>query len=591
MKLYLILHRFFIRFLVVFMLICQCNMVGFAQYNLNLDFELTYNDATSPRNWDRKGSAISLDSLEKHHGKYSLRTEMSGMPNRNNRGEFQGILPVEYFAGKQVEYKGWIKTKDIKNGYAGLWIKVLGGNFDTLGFDNMNDRGLTGENDWTQVSITTDISKDAVQIEYGGFNNGSGVAWFDNFELFVNGEKLIEPEHKTSLSQNELVTLKKYVYPLRTFEPDGGDTKDLQALDRLIGSGKVIALGEVTHGSNEIFKMKNRIVQYLAANQEFDIFSFEWYMPESYKLNDYTVRGEGDPKKLITGMFWRTEELLNLIEWMRSFNRLKQRITYTGFDTGDHNGPIIELLAAFKENEAEQLRITELKKKLDQIRTRSVMNNWITISANENEVKDIDSILSLVQNSIEVAPIEISKKYWLQQNIVIIKQCIRGLSINLWRDKCMADNFLWIKEQNPNSKFIISAHNTHIKKTSQMMGYHLAQNLDDDYVTIGCTFYEGNFTGGGRNGLTSYEAIQAYPGTLEFLLEQLNEPIFILDLKKIKSDNNNDVTWLKERLPYRRTGNAGGNPFEFEESKITDDFDYLIFIRTSSPTTLLPNPN
>jgi len=348
----------------------------------------------------------------------------------------------------------------------------------------------------------------------------------------------------------------------------------------------VIALGEVSHGSSEIFKMKNRIIQYLATNYGFDIFSIEGNMPEAYKLNDYIVRGKGDPKKLIAGMYfwtWRTEEVLNMVEWMHRFNQPKQRISFTGFDMQFHEGAVNELLDAFKENEDATNRIANLKRILVKIKTRAQYNHGMP-SVGENEMKEIDAILSFLQNSIETFP----NKDWLQQNIVIIQQYLENNS-SLWRDKCMADNFLWIKEHNPNSKLVIWAHNAHIQKTDQMMGYHLAQKLGDDYITFGFTFYDGSFTAAGSNGLTSYNAQQGYPGTLEYLLEQLKEPVFILDLKRIKSENNKDTEWLTQRLAYRLVGSTGGDPNEFLGNKISNDFDYLIFIKTSTPSALLSN--
>jgi len=580
------------RILIFLVSFCLYSSNIFAQRSLNLDFELRNYGASLPKNWyaGGEGFKVSLDSLEKHAGKFSLKMEMPGVRSGNSFGVFTGTLPIETFAGKNVEYKGWIKTKDVKNGYAGLWLRVDGENRAMLGFDNMNDRGLKGDNEWTQVSIKIDVSKEAININYGGIFPGEGTVWFDNLELFVNGEKyidFIEPEPKTSLSKNEISTLKKYIYPLRTYEPDGGNTKDLDILKKLTGNSTVVALGEVTHGSSEIFKMKNRIIQYLAANHGFDKFSIEGNMPEAYKLNDYTVRGEGDPKKLIAGMYfwtWRTEEVLNMVEWMRRFNQPKQRIEFTGFDMQFYDGAVNELLEAFKGNEEATNKIVALKKTLDEIRTRAQQNRGMP-SVGYNEMKEIDTVISFLQKSIETLP----KKDWLQQNIVIIQQYL-GNSSGLWRDKCMADNFLWIKEHNPNSKFVIWAHNGHIMKTNQMQGYHLAQKLGDDYVTFGFTFYDGNYTAAGSKGLTSYDAQRGYPGTLEYLLEQLKEPIFILDLKRLKSDNHKDTEWITQQLAYRRVGAVGGNPNEFWEGKISDDFDYLIFIKSSTPSVLFPNP-
>jgi len=554
----------------------------------NLDFEARADNYPShPKNWGSWGDGyrFSLDSLEKYSGKLSLKVEKPG--NRNdNFGAFSNSLPIEVFAGKNLEFKGWIKTKEVKNGYAGLWFRV-DGEKGTLGFDNMSARGLKGDNNWTQVSIKMDISSNATYIVFGGIFPGEGTVWFDRFELFINGEKYIDPEPKTSLSKEEMAVLKQYIYPLRTFEPDGGDTKDLKVLDNLIANSSVVALGEVTHGSSEIFKMKNRIIQYLAVNNGFDIFSIEAAMPESYKLNDYTVRGEGDPKKLIAGMYfwtWRTEEVLNMVEWMRRFNQPKQRIAFTGFDMQAYDGALNELSGAFKEREDVINKIADLKKILDDIKQRqqSSSSGYATVSYIERDY--LDSLFEFLKKNIEISAFQAAEKNWLLQNIVVIQQCLQNYQSNTipWRDKCMADNLMWIKEHNPGSKIVTWAHNGHIMKTDQMMGYHLAKMLGDDHVTFGFTFSEGSYTAAGNKGLTSYPAVKAYPGTLEFFLEQLNEPIFILDIKKIISDNHKDTKWLKERLPYRRVGALGGQASEFGIRKVVDDFDYLIYIKKSN---------
>lgn len=582
-----------IKFL-VFISFCLCGISGFAQKSLNLDFELRNYGALLPKSWYTGGAGfkISLDSLDKYAGKFSLKMEMHGVRNEGSFGVFTGSLPIELVAGKNVEYKGWIKTKDVKNGYAGLWFRVDGEN-KALGFDNMNDRGLKGNNEWIQVSIKMDVSKDVKNINYGGLFPGEGTVWFDNLELYINGEKfidIVEPAPKITLSPNEKSVLKKYIYPLRTYEPDGGDTKDLKTLDKLIGNSNVVALGEVTHGSSEIFKMKNRIIQYLAVNNGFDIFSIEANMPEAYKVSDYAVRGEGDPRKLIAGMYfwtWRTEEVLNMVEWMHKFNQPKQRIAFTGFDMQIYDGSVNELLEAFKGNKEAEDKITELRNKLGEIKTRAQQNRGM-ISVGYNEGKEIDSMISFIKNSITLS-LQVAKKDWLLQNVVIIQQYLE-MNNYLWRDKCMADNFLWIKDHNPKSKLVIWAHNGHIMKTNKVMGAHLSQKLGDDYTTFGFAFFDGTYTAAGSKGLTSYDAMQAYPGTLEYLLEQLKEPIFILDLKKIKSDNPKDIEWLTKQLEYRRVGAMGGMQNEFSESKVSDDFDYLIFIKTSSPSKLFTNP-
>ena len=162
----------------------------------NLDFEVERNGL--PAYWYagnggiiEGGFKVSLDYVEKHSGNKSVKMEMSGVRDERNFGVLTGTLPIELVAGKTVEFKGWIKTKDVKNGYAGLWFRVDGENRAVLGFDNMHNRGLTGTNNWTQVSIIMEVSKDVKNINFGGLFPGEGTAWFDNFELFINGVKHI----------------------------------------------------------------------------------------------------------------------------------------------------------------------------------------------------------------------------------------------------------------------------------------------------------------------------------------------------------------------------------------------------------------
>jgi len=111
---------------------------------------------------------------------------------------------------------------------------------------------------------------------------------------------------------------------------------DLPKLKGAIGDARIVSLGEATHGTREIFQMKHRLIEFLASELGFTIFSIEANMPEAYRLNDYVLHGTGDPKALLQGMYfwtWNTEEVLAMIEWMRQFNAAgKGRIQFTGFD-------------------------------------------------------------------------------------------------------------------------------------------------------------------------------------------------------------------------------------------------------------------
>jgi hypothetical protein len=124
---------------------------------------------------------------------------------------------------------------------------------------------------------------------------------------------------------------------IRLTTPEAGrGFADLQPLKKLVGESRIVSLGEATHGSREFFQLKHRLLEFLASEMGFTIFSIEANMPEAYRLNDYVLNGTGDPAQLLRGMYfwtWDTEEVLAMIQWMRAFNQSgKGRVQFTGFD-------------------------------------------------------------------------------------------------------------------------------------------------------------------------------------------------------------------------------------------------------------------
>ncbi len=123
--------------------------------------------------------------------------------------------------------------------------------------------------------------------------------------------------------------------PLTTVEAGHG-FDDMMRIKSIVGDARVVALGEATHGTREFFQLKHRMIEFLATQMGFTIFTIEANMPEAYRLNDYVLHGNGDPKELLRGMYfwtWQTEEVLAMVEWMREYNRSgKGHIEFTGFD-------------------------------------------------------------------------------------------------------------------------------------------------------------------------------------------------------------------------------------------------------------------
>lgn len=555
---------------------------GFGQAFLNLNFEYEIPGTQVPKKWRlvNQGYEINLDTSEYVSPGKSLRIQ-SNSPVKEDFGICSLTFPVSLAKGKTIEFRGKIKTEYVKNGYAGLWWNVLSHD-KPIAFEKMEDRGLKGSNEWTEVNIRMTIDTSATHIEFGALLSGEGIAWFDDFEIFVADVKFLDdPPLAKEPTQSEIMWLKRHIHPLGTYDPKDSLTKDLEVLKKLVGDSKVVALGEVTHGSSEIFKMKHRIIKYLGENCGFNIFAIEANMPESYKLNDYIKNGKGNPPELLQGMYywaWQTQEVLDMVEWMRAHNQGDGKIQFTGFDMLFYLGALKELENSFSNHESVLKTLLGLKEKIG----NEKMSQQVVVS--KSDVDEIGQRLNKIRNSISESNKSESEKDWLVQNIRIISQCINYNEIS--RDKYMAENLLWIKAHNPESKIALWAHNGHIKKTDMSMGKHIYDTLGADYLTIGFAFHSGFYTATGKNGVTSYKAQDSYIGTYEYFFKSLNEPIFLLDLRDIKEGDEENTGWLFRNLEFRNVG-ALKTENEFYETNLTQDFDLILFINQSSSSKLL----
>lgn len=165
------------------------SLVGYSQTSeiqkLNLDFE--QNEKDYPTKWENFGSndyKIYTDSTNAKSGKFSAVIE-----NTENKSDFKALafnLPNNY-NGKFIRLSGYIKTENITDGYAGLWMRID----PQIAFDNMNDRGVTGTTDWKEYEITLPLNpKKTDRIVIGGLLVGKGKMWLDNLQVSIDGKDL-----------------------------------------------------------------------------------------------------------------------------------------------------------------------------------------------------------------------------------------------------------------------------------------------------------------------------------------------------------------------------------------------------------------
>lgn len=160
-------------------------MATFAQQKIeNLDFETTENN--SPALWKLMGNnsaKVFSDFNEKQQGKASAVIESEGTEG------FRAImytLPNNY-AGRKITLSGYLKTENVTDGFAGLWMRID----PDVAFNNMQNIGLKGTNDWKKYEVTLNMSpENTQQIVIGALLSGKGKIWVDNLKVSIDGKDI-----------------------------------------------------------------------------------------------------------------------------------------------------------------------------------------------------------------------------------------------------------------------------------------------------------------------------------------------------------------------------------------------------------------
>lgn len=168
--------------------ILSCFIIGcHAQtvQRFNLGFEKHSNTNALSDGWFKWGNyLLTIDSLSNSGRK-------SGKVTSNDNGNFGSIayvIPAKY-AGKTIVLEGYMKIKNVENGFAGLLLRIDGNN-KPLAFDNMQNQNISGTKEWQKYSIKLDYPEKAENIYVAGILAGKGEAWFDDFALFIDGENI-----------------------------------------------------------------------------------------------------------------------------------------------------------------------------------------------------------------------------------------------------------------------------------------------------------------------------------------------------------------------------------------------------------------
>lgn len=409
--------------------------------------------------------------------------------------------------------------------------------------------------------------------------------------------------------------IRENAYPLNTTNPQD-NLEDLSFLKELIRDKSVIALGDATHGTKEFFTMKHRLVRYLVEKAGYRIFVIEANLPECMRINDYVMYGKGNPEEALYNIYfwiWNTDEIMEMIQWMRNYNEGKEDKDKVRFYGNDMRFTIAAADFIMKDLDSLQIDYSNYKDLLDSLSNPRLRGLYRVEKSETNE--KYTQVLKLCKYS-EIYKSEFINKsdaeyYKLhQQYLNVLVQAMVNLTPEngYFRDSCMAANTKWISEYEQTDKIIVWAHSGHISKTKSFsgatgyqMGYWLSKLFPEKYYAIGFDFHDGSFRAyqnwppvtesdnkSTLNGPITCTIKKPAKNSSHYIYHKTGLSMFYLD-HKTASANKHIQTYLNEIIRLRLVG-ALFKP-EHEESYyytviLNKYFDATLFINTTTPTIL-----
>ncbi len=389
--------------------------------------------------------------------------------------------------------------------------------------------------------------------------------------------------------------LNSIIHPLNGASPllDDNDLAPLSFLK----DAKIVGLGEATHGTKEFFQLKHRIFKYLVENYGFKAFGFEADMGESIYIDRYITKGEGNLENIMTTKMhfwtWRTQEVKDLLKWMRQYNIGKSedsKIHYIGFDSQFITYQPDLILEYF--NRVKPGFVSQILPSMQMIKNigntlPSLVGEYYKNISQKRKLEIADSLKDALTKIIAIKSELISKSSdfeyqtvkqlvinLIQANDVIYSSAHFDYSIN-YRDKYMADNAVWISNLfGANTKIAVWAHNGHIQNNSNYwgggsMGKYLKNKLANRYQIVGFSFSKGYFEAVSQSGNTfvglKVQLINTAPqkNSLNYILFNAKYDNFILKTADIPT-NSELGKWIATPEPFFMIGAVyNGNPANY----------------------------
>lgn len=361
----------------------------------------------------------------------------------------------------------------------------------------------------------------------------------------------------------------------------------------------VVGLGEASHGVKEYQEMKAKVFQALVENHGCRAFVIEGDFGGALKVDDYIHGGEGTAKEAAAQIgfrIYRTEEMEELIAWMRAYNE-------TAGEGADLHFYGMDMQRADSSKEY-VFRVLEQVSPGSSAKYREALAFLNDDGMYDIRTEAFEQGMSVAKDLIQkVDSAEESIAEMLgNETFAFARECACSIyhccdinksdrDYNTVRDSHMAEKVQWFIEHGDGSVIFINGHNGHIGKVNSAsydcLGKLLAQQLGDGYFAIGTDAEVTSFNSQTDDGFEELTVKNQNP--LTALAANTEQDFYYLDFEAAAADNG----W--KRILSEKQGMTSLNvavvtamkAFYTIQAIPGDMYDAMIIFGEVSPTTLV----
>ncbi len=285
------------------------------------------------------------------------------------------------------------------------------------------------------------------------------------------------------------------------------DKAELLKMDGLRTS-VIVGLGEATHGTKEFLQYKNKIVKFMVEDLGLKTLFFEIDFGESILLNKYINDPEYELRDLMKIMQyypWRTEEVLDLFDWIRIYNSRvppRDRVKVLGVDCVIPKMNLDFILDSI-EPSATNPKCDSLINLGRELATYDFQSENIDWDQYINTCHRLIDLSEWTDNCYRNTLGHGDHQYLHHSATNLLRCAYNNRSALLFRDSLMTQNIVDLMDDLGEQRYAFWAHNIHIanyhpyrpeKFTKNTVGYFLKEEYGDKYLSIGFGFTQGTFS-------------------------------------------------------------------------------------------------